>query len=218
MKGMLMKDIRLMANQKQFFAVMGFMCILFLALYKSPEFAISYMTLMFSMFTSSTISYDEYDNGASYLFTLPISRTGYVREKYFFGIVATTAAAVLMAVLSILAYSARGIGYEGREIWMTAAAAGAIAIVLLAFQVPIQLKFGSEKGKMAFLLVFGSGFLIAWLMAVTVKKSGVNIGRALDRLVRLKFGEMILGFCLVCIAATVISYVISIRIIRKKEY
>ena len=83
MKGLLIKDFKLLKNQKQFFLIIGLITFMFLVTNDSPYFTITYATMMFSMFTMSTISYDEYDNGAAYLFSLPISRKGYVAEKYF---------------------------------------------------------------------------------------------------------------------------------------
>ena len=78
MKGLLIKDFKLLKNQKQFFLIIGLITFMFLVTNDSPYFTITYATMMFSMFTMSTISYDEYDNGAAYLFSLPISRKGYV--------------------------------------------------------------------------------------------------------------------------------------------
>ena len=46
----------------------------------------SYCTLLMSFFTASTISYDEFNHGFFYLFSLPVSRKGYVAEKYLFGV------------------------------------------------------------------------------------------------------------------------------------
>ena len=49
-------------------------------------FVVSYFTMIASMFVLSTISYDEYDNGYAFLFSMPFSRTSYVKEKYVFSI------------------------------------------------------------------------------------------------------------------------------------
>lgn len=86
MRGLLRKDWKLVKNQKQFFLTMGAIALFFLVLYDNPYFLVGYMTIVFSTFSVNTIAYDEADNGNAYLFTLPISRKIYVREKYFFGI------------------------------------------------------------------------------------------------------------------------------------
>ena len=71
MKGLLIKDLKLMKNQKSFFVIMAFVGMIFLITWEKPYFAISYITMMFSMFALTSFSYDEFDNGAVYLFTLP---------------------------------------------------------------------------------------------------------------------------------------------------
>ena len=85
MKGLLIKDLKLMKNQKSFFMVMAVVGLIFLITWDAPYFAISYITMMFSMFAITSFSYDEFDNGAVYSFTLPFSRKTYVERNIFLG-------------------------------------------------------------------------------------------------------------------------------------
>ena len=101
MKGLLIKDLKLMKNQKSFFMVMAVVGLIFLITWDAPYFAISYITMMFSMFAITSFSYDEFDNGAVYLFTLPFSRKTYVREKYLFGLLTCLIALTVSTVLAI---------------------------------------------------------------------------------------------------------------------
>ena len=88
MKGMLVKDFKLMKGQRNFFAVIAAMAVGMAIFMEEPSFIIGYMTFAGSLFTLSTISYDEFDNGNAFLFSLPISRKGYTVEKYQFGLIA----------------------------------------------------------------------------------------------------------------------------------
>ena len=86
MKGLFVKDIELMKQQKQFFilvVVMG--VILNLAGSGSVSFATGYFTIVTAIFAITTISYDEFDNGLAFLMTLPVTRKQYVAEKYLLG-------------------------------------------------------------------------------------------------------------------------------------
>ena len=65
MKGLLIKDFKLMKNQKQFFLMILFFCIFFLVINRNPAFMISYLMVMCSFFTLSTISYDDFDSTGS---------------------------------------------------------------------------------------------------------------------------------------------------------
>ena len=74
MKGLLIKDIKLMKNQKTFFTAMTFVGFLFLITQETPYFVITYITTMFSMFTITTLTYDEFENGSAFLFSLQQKR------------------------------------------------------------------------------------------------------------------------------------------------
>lgn len=55
-----------------------------------------------SMFSLSTISYDEFDNGNAFLFSLPITRKGYVIEKYIFGIMLGVISLILSTIIACI--------------------------------------------------------------------------------------------------------------------
>lgn len=80
MKGLMVKDLRLLANQKQFFLIVVFMSVMLIISGQNMFFIVSYGTMICSFFTISTINYDEFNNGYEFLFTMPISRWGYVFE------------------------------------------------------------------------------------------------------------------------------------------
>ncbi len=82
MKAMLIKDWKIMKWKKLFVLILCVFLAVFVVINDNPGFLISYMTLMASIFSISTVSYDEYNNGMVYLLALPISRSKYVEEKY----------------------------------------------------------------------------------------------------------------------------------------
>lgn len=81
MRGLICKDLRLMLVQKNFFIMLAFVAFVCMAALDDPAFVVMYVTLIFASFLMSTMSYDEFDNGYPFLFTLPISRKLYVQEK-----------------------------------------------------------------------------------------------------------------------------------------
>ena len=78
MKGLLIKDLRLMAAQKKFFLSLVLVTVLLVIMAQDTSFIICYMSFIGAQFSLSTISYDEFDNGNAFLFSLPITRKGYV--------------------------------------------------------------------------------------------------------------------------------------------
>ena len=95
MRGLICKDLRLMMVQKNFLIMLAAVALVSLAAMDDPMFVIMYMTLIFTSFILSTMSYDEFDNGFPFLFTLPITRKLYVREKYVLALLSGAAAWVL---------------------------------------------------------------------------------------------------------------------------
>ena len=83
MAGLFEKDLRLLIRNKQFVIVIVFMAFMF-SLSGNLSMILPYMTVFGTIFSVSTISYDEADNGYMYLMTLPITYKDYVWEKYLF--------------------------------------------------------------------------------------------------------------------------------------
>jgi ABC-type transport system involved in multi-copper enzyme maturation permease subunit len=83
MKGLLIKDIRLMKNMRNSIIMIA---VSMGAYMKDVSFIITYLALIGASFTTSTMSYDEFDNGYTFLLSLPVTRKGYVLEKYAFGL------------------------------------------------------------------------------------------------------------------------------------
>ena len=75
MKGLLIKDIRLLKGQSTILLallvlVAGFMGVVADV---SSFFVVAYITIFFSIFVASTISHDGYDNGYSFLMNLLVT-------------------------------------------------------------------------------------------------------------------------------------------------
>ena len=81
MRGLLEKDIRLLLHSKQTFLCVIAITII-LGVTQKNTFVLGYSTFLMAALLVSTLSYDEMDHGLAFLFTLPIDRKIYVREKY----------------------------------------------------------------------------------------------------------------------------------------
>lgn len=116
MKGLLIKDGRLMITQgKTLLGIAAFMIICsFLQGDSFPQFAASYSIMMTTIFTISTVSYDEYDNGIKYLLVLPVERRTYVKEKYCFGILMSCMVWGICSLIGIAGAFFQNAGWVGR--------------------------------------------------------------------------------------------------------
>lgn len=218
MKGLLIKDFKLLKNQGQFFSIVTLICMVCMFLYDNPSFAISYMTIVFSLFTLSTISYDEYDNGMAYLFTLPFSRKEYVQEKYIFGVLTTVGALAAVSVLAFIFSVIRSSVFETEE-WVAGVTVSfLVTILLLTITIPLQLKFGSDRSRIALLAVFGCCALAAYIAVTIVRFTGIKVMEIFDRLVAQCPEVLIVTGCLTGVLAVGASYLVSLKIVKKKQF
>lgn len=146
MKGLLIKDFRLMKVQKSFFLLITVIGVWGTLLSENVTSAIGFLTFVMSLFSVSSISYDEFDNGNAFLFSLPITRTTYVVEKYCFGLILGLGAWTVFTLLALVSNGFRRILPTG-ELMISAAMILPMFLVILAVMLPIQLRFGGEKGR-----------------------------------------------------------------------
>ena len=83
MKGLLTKDFRILAGQKRYFTIIILIALIFLCSGQPAQIIVGYCTMFGMLFTVNTISYDEFDHGYLFLFTLPVSRKDYVLENMY---------------------------------------------------------------------------------------------------------------------------------------
>lgn len=222
MKGLLIKDFRLLKNQKNFF-ILVFVMAVFLTIVNGDEstpatFVLPYVGFVSSFFVLSTISYDEYDNGNAFLFTLPFDRKVYAVEKYLFGIV-TGGAGLLLILAFILVYTVRtaGAGNTG-ETMLTAGVSAALLLLFLAVMIPFQLKFGPEKGRIAMLIVLlGALALIVGIAKITDVDTSV-LWEAVRAMSRIGMAGVAAVAIATAMAVMALSVFISIKILEKKEF
>ena len=222
MKGLLIKDWKLLKNQKQFFLVMVFFVIMFVGFGKSVAFGSIYLLIMLSVFTLSTISYDEFDNGAAYLFTLPFNRRTYAREKYIFCLISILVSTVIIVLINIFANLIRGENILNAEdmtsLGISVLSGILTAVILVSVMIPMQLKWGSEKSRIIWMGAAVAIILLGSGGVKLIQKAQLNVSELFAWLDRIPPAVGIAGVGLVMLAGMLISCRISERIVEKKEY
>lgn len=215
MKAMLIKDFKLMKNQKTFLFLMLFIAIMYTAFFENFSFVIAYTTVAFSTLAVSSISYDTYDNGEAFLFTLPISRKGYVREKYVFGMLMIVISLIFSAVLTFVGVVIRG-DKVSVVILVTVAVTFLAASVMLSYMLPIHLKYGADKSKIATLIGVGGILLIGYMLG----KLGImnTFLESAETMVANHTAMAVVLLVFVVAGVLAISCRISEKIMEKKEF
>lgn len=217
-KGLLIKDFNLMKNQKMFFIIVLLVFAVLLPTYDNPAFCVGYVTITFSFFTLSTLSYDEYENGAAYLFTLPVSRKDYVSEKYVFGFLISTLPCILTNVAFYLVAAAKGNRTDITEYFFVTVMILLIAYLILALEIPLQLKFGQTKSRMAVMVSTGGIIIVIFLLSWLKDIAGIDVQAMISRVSSLGKGIIAAIGVAVFVALMWISYRISCDVVEKKQF
>ncbi len=218
MKAMMIKDFNLLKGQKQFFGAIVIILILFTVVQDNLSFCISYVTIMFSILTITTMSYDDYENGMCYLMTMPIRRRDYVVEKYIFGIAASIFGFAGASVFAVLSSYLKGDGFPWEEWKGIAAACIFLMMAVLAVTTPIQLKFGSEKSRMAIMGVYGVGCLCVYGAVKAAEACKIDIDRIIESAFVNNLTTTIWGITIASMMLLGISCLISVYILEKREF
>ena len=217
MKGLLIKDFRLIKVQKNFLFLIGAIGIGLALLSENTVYTIGFVSFIFSMLSISTISYDELDNGNAFLFSLPVTRKTYTIEKYCFGLIMGLGAWLAVSVLA----TAEGIG-RGQEtigdLVITAFIVLPLVLFMLAVMVPVMLKFGAEKGRVAVVLLFAVAYLTMSLLAESAQQWGEDFLPMMDSLPEIGTGAFLGILIAAAVLILLLSMRISIGIIKKKEF
>lgn len=217
MKGLLVKDFRLLKVQKNFFLLIIAVAIGMALFTNDVAPMLGFLAFVLSIFTLSTISYDEFDNGNAFLFSLPVSRKDYAIEKYCLGLILEGGALVLATLLSLI-FSKIWDTTSGAEIGMSALILIPLLFVLQGIMIPFQLKFGGEKGRIALLITLGLLALAGIGVEKLARMVGIDVWAILNSLSMMSLGMMV-GIATVIAAIFLgVSLKISISIMNKKEF
>jgi len=216
-KGLLIKDWKLISSQRQF-GVMVILFYLFFTMTQQASFAIGYCTVMLAFFTLTTLSYDELDNGAVYLFTMPIVRKDYVREKYLFAFLVSLVPGVVTFIISFVLETAKGNEVALLEDVFSICIIVPAALLILGFEIPFQLKFGQEKSRIALMVPFAFIVVMSMLLKHVKDLIGIDVSALMNQIQNLHIGIIILSAVCIFAGFMWISYQISCKIVDNKQF
>ena len=211
MLGMMRKDLCLLLQRSRAMLMMAGVGII-IGFSTDGSFMIGYLTMISAILTIGTISYDEFDNGYLFLLTLPVTRRSYVTAKYIFcflgDLVGWAAASVIYAGCCL----AKGAGL-GMEQLAAALVFLPVVGLMSAVMLPLQLKYGAEKSRLALAVLFG-GIGVLGALGMKLFPGLPNTLRAFPEISGAALGAAALG---AVVAAVALSYRISLGIMEKKE-
>ena len=217
MKGLLIKDFRLLGVQKNFFFVILVVAVGISIISEDSLFMVGFLSLVMSLFTLSTISYDEFDNGNAFLFTLPISRGGYAVEKYCFGLLLGGGTWILAMLAAFMISGFKGTISVPNSL-ISGLAILPVMLLMQAVMIPFQLKYGGEKGRIAMIGTFGALGVIGIIMVKGAKSLfNIDLINVFNTLSTLNMSVLILIALIFALICLFVSLKVSITIMKCKE-
>lgn len=218
MKGLMIKDLCIFKQQKNTMLIMLGISTFLAVTGNETSFVVSYLSLLAATLAIGTITYDDFGNGLSFLFTLPASRTDYIKEKYVFSISFTTLvwgiATVLTSVVNIVMNKPMDIA---THMGICGLVLG-IVFLTISIMVPIHIKYGAEKSRVVLILVMGIIAILVFLGSKIGDILGFTKEEALSLLNQINVKTFIAVFVLCILLFIAVSFRISIKIIMKKEF
>lgn len=217
MKALFIQDLRYMLTQKSFLVLIAIVGIV-LALTQNDNyiFVIGYLGFMGMITGMMSVTMDDQNHGLVFLFSLPIDRRVYVREKYVFivlmGVLFSSVATALCLLFRVFA------DYKAPLDEILATALGTLFVMLLfvAIMLPLQLKFGAERARLASFIAIGFFFAAVLIAGLVINfADALPFIQAFLSLSPVALTGIAVAFLIVCLR---ISYSASLRVILHREF
>ncbi|MDY4490388.1 MAG: ABC-2 transporter permease [Candidatus Faecousia sp.] len=208
MLGLMRKDLCLLLQRSRALVIMVGVGVI-IGFSTDGGFLMGYLTMISAILSIGTISYDEFDNGYPFLLTLPVTRRSYVTAKYLFCLLGVLAGWAAASVIFAGCCLVKGEGFRMAQL-TEALAFLPVAGLMTAVMLPLQLKYGAEKSRLALAVLAG--------VVVALGYVGVKLFPGLPGSLS-GVSDAVFGAALVClcIAALAVSFCCSLGIMNQKE-
>ena len=204
-KGLLLKDWALLKSQGKgiIYVMIGGAALMVGALNNSvidrEESAACfgiYITVTMAIYVANMLAYDEMDHGFQYLFSLPVTKKDYVREKYIFSISLDAAVWLLGLTITTVVSMIGNYGTDLKKMVMI-------------------MTWGMIAGVILIVLFLGGAGVLTGKMC---GRLGVNPTGIFQKIVSLSAGQLLGAGMVILVIGLTVSYQCSIKILEKKEY
>ena len=219
MKALMIKDLRLVMRQQRATLFM-FIAIILLVIgaTENPMFGIMYTVFLLPALLISTISYDTFENGMLFLLALPISKRDYVAEKYLLTVGDSVIVNILATGLTYLTRTFKGGTVDITEFLVYAFSAQSIILLYTALALPVNIRYGTEKGRFVIIILAIAIGALLGSSGHLPETGGTNALEVFGIISQFGIVELLLLVLLVCVLLTVVSFLVCVKWVKKKEY
>ncbi|MCR4805705.1 MAG: ABC-2 transporter permease [Clostridia bacterium] len=166
MNGLILKDMYMMKKYFRFSWVVVGIFLIVGAINEQFSFYHAYSCMMGGIVPISVLSFDEKERWMDYADTLPLSANTIVRSKYLFGLIFSLA----VTALAIVSYMVNCMKNRGGDLSSVPAMASVfffLSMLPAILLMPVLFRFGVEKGRILYYVLFGTLFAIVALTGIT---------------------------------------------------
>ena len=219
MKALFIKDIRIVLKQQRVLICAFFAVITILAFATDNSmYAVAFVLFLVPTMMLTTISYDTFENGMSYIMSLPVSVKDYVAEKYILTVASSLIFNIMATILiNVVLSIGKGVGIMPLELIVNAMLAQFMVLIYISLVLPVDIRFGTDKGM-----------IIVVLMAVVIGAAGPMLGNInVDSGLMYKLSESEItsvpvntALLLMSVGGifAIVSYFISVKLMKQMEY
>ena len=221
MKGLLVKDICLLGEQKKLF-IMYLILAVVLGFSMDSTFLVTYFPMIGVFLVLSTISLDHFDNGMAFLMTLPVNGKLYAVEKYVISLLITVSTWACAVALQFVMLGIKKEAFVAADTLAMDLVVIPVLMLVAALMIPMDLKFGTEKGRLVLFVIAGAAFALVMggkaVLDLIGEKTGVDVPGTIAGLKAQPGGRIAAVVLLITALLLALSVKISIGIMQKKEY
>ncbi len=219
MKALFIKDIRIVLKQQRVLICAFFAVITILAFATDNSmYAVAFVLFLVPTMMLTTISYDTFENGMSYIMSLPVSVKDYVAEKYILTVASSLIFNIMATILiNVVLSIGKGVGIMPLELIVNAMLAQFMVLIYISLVLPVDIRFGTDKGM-----------IIVVLMAVVIGAAGPMLGNInVDSGLMYKLSEAEItsvpvnqALLLMSVGGVfaIVSYFVSVKLMKQMEY
>lgn len=172
MKSLILKDLfTLRSSFKSMILSIAIISLIFGK--ENPTQSIYMATIMFSMMLLSSFSFDDYAHWSRYAAVLPVTRHTVVKAKFVLMILLNLCGSFLGLAFSLLSSLMFHTPLDAMLYALALIVAPSIATLIGSMMLPLIYKFGVEKGRIFFILVYLIPFVCILILAYLSKTIGI---------------------------------------------
>lgn len=213
MKGLILKDLYTVKSFARYYGMVLAFMMIWAFFMKELSFIYIYSIMLGAMMILSVASQEEAVSFNRFALTMPVNTKMLVREKYFLFIITTGVGMIISFTINIIMILLPFQEFQ-MLIWRDVLPVLTVFVIGTSVELPVIFKLGVEKGRYVYIAVM--------LGMAAMIYAGVKICDYYD--ISLDVMETTSGalygmiFVLICVISLVISYLISIRAIKNREW